>query len=109
MPYELVDDDFNAWARRHALIIHGRESDHRAIYVSSQSGECYQIWVEWPVGGQVKVNAICIEGPRDEDPRQTWLVDVARIDDALEEAFRTVLGWMAPSERFFPASSPLTE
>jgi|SRR5271170_3503609 len=106
--YAEVDAEIRRWAETHSLVlfteIAGRES--RFAYVSSTGSECFQIWIERPVRGQVAVHAACVEGRRDLDPPYKRLVATAEIGTALENAFQMVLKWMAPSERYFPERRP---
>lgn len=84
---------FTAWA--------GREA--RFVYLSSLSGECFQISIEPPSGERVvDVHVFYIEGPREIEPEQHWSVAVSDLNSVLEEAFDTVLAWIKPSERYFP-------
>ena len=107
MAYEDLDQSISLWAERHSLLLVKQSggADVRGVYVSSQSGECYQIWIGLPSSGEVLVSAACIEGPREDDPPQEWSVEVDKLEDALEEAFHTVIGWMSPSTRYVPATT----
>jgi hypothetical protein len=104
MSYASVDPQIRAWAEKHSLKLFtswaGRES--RSAHVSSKAGECFQIWIDPPVGGGVCVHAACIEGRGDNEPPQDWNTTEAGLQATLDSIFQTVVGWMAPSERFIP-------
>ena len=104
MSYVEIDPHIIAWAARHNLILsmYGEGVEVRSIHVSSNAGECLQIWVEYPVGRIVAVHADCVEGRRDTFGSQDWLVPIDDIEQALENVFQTISEWMAPSTRYFP-------
>src|ERR1700690_2262292 len=99
MSYTSVDPQIQDWARRHSLYLftsfEGRET--RFAYVSSLMGECFQIWIQAPANGRVRTQALCIEGRREDEPPQEWLVDVADLETTLERIWQTVLSWIEPS------------
>lgn len=105
-PYLEIDHIINAWAERHSLQIHSHFADRaaRCAYVSNAAGECFQIWITPPANGSICVAAGCVEGRREDMPEQRWMGLLANLGDNLEAAYRVVLDWMAPSERFFPDS-----
>lgn len=101
--YASIDPAIQRWAKQHKLSI-GTEwagGESRFVYVSSVAGECFQIWVEDPTEGQVKLHAACIEGRMESEPQTSWLLTEADLDGALENALQTVFGWMRPSTRHF--------
>ncbi len=105
MNYAEIDPSITRWANRHALnlvisSLAGEES--QSAYVSSVAGECFQIWIETPVDGHVWIHAAGVESRRDDEPPEDWFVSVDQFDEALEEAFQTVMAWMIPSTRYFP-------
>jgi hypothetical protein len=103
MSYAEVDPQILSWRKRHALSLYTSWAggEVRGIYVSSVAGECFQIWIEAPAKGHVRVYAAGVDSRRDNDPAKTWSVSVANLGQALEEAFQTVIGWMVPS-RYLP-------
>ena len=104
MSYASVDGQIRAWAKRHALELFTSQGDRgvRAVYVSSMTGECFQIWIDPPADDQICVYAACIEGRREHDPPRTWRIPIADLEATLDSALQTVAGWMQPSERFLP-------
>jgi len=104
MNYASVDAQIQDWAQRHSLTLFTSQGEReiRAAYVSTISKECFQIWIEPPVSGQIWIYAACIEGRRENDSPQSWCIDVTGLGSALDNAFQTVTGWVAPSKRFFP-------
>lgn len=98
--YASIDPIIMRWVTEHHLSLFtewgGREA--RFVYLSSLSGECFQISIDSPLDEQmVGVHAWYIEGPRETEPEQHWSVAVSDLNAALDEAFSTVLEWMQPS------------
>ena len=104
MSYSEIDPYVIIWAARHGLVLsmYGAGGEVRSAHVSSVAGECFQIWIEYPVGGLVAVHADCLEGRRDTLEPQDWMVTIDDIEQALEDVFEAVSDWMAPSTRYFP-------
>ena len=104
MSYSSVDPIVRAWAQRHSLTLFTSFADREArfAYTSSKAGECFQIWIDDPADGKISVHAAGVEGRRMDDPPADWLVPISGLDTALEDAWATVMSWMAPSERFLP-------
>jgi hypothetical protein len=110
MSYASVDPQIRAWARRHRLVLFTAFADResRFAYVSSKAGDCFQMWVEPPVDGHIRVGAALVDGQWLNEPTKEWQTPIPELDAALEDAFATVVGWMVPSERYYPKpSSPL--
>jgi hypothetical protein len=104
--YAKIDPTIRAWVARNSLTLSTSQQapEIRCIYVSSNAGECYQIWINRPVGDKVEIHAACVEGRRDteEEPLQSWQVSISELDSALEEALESVVEWMKPSDRHYP-------
>jgi hypothetical protein len=107
MSYASVDPQIQAWVRSHSLVLGtsfgGREA--RFAHVSSKAGDCFQMWIEPPADGQIRVHAALVDGQRLNEPSRDRHVPISDLDAALEDAFATVTGWMVPSERYFPPRS----
>lgn len=101
MSFEFVDEKIRAWSNKRDLrVVDSFESrEVRAFYVSSKSGECFQIWVEPPTSEGLNVFLACIEGRRENEPPLDWRTPPRDIVSALEEAYQTLVLWMKPSER----------
>jgi hypothetical protein len=101
--YASIDPVIAQWAAEHrcSLFTEWAGCEARFVYLSSRSGECFQISIEPPSNEQVQVHAYYIEGPRDIEPEQRWCVGTSDLNPALEAAFDTVIEWMKPSERCF--------
>jgi hypothetical protein len=100
-----VDSKIQDWIARHSFsppYTSWAGGEIRTVYLSSMSGECFQIWMTPPVRGRICISACCVEGRRDKDEPQRWLVPVEDIDAGLENAVDTVTAWMAPSARYTP-------
>jgi hypothetical protein len=102
MSYASIDPQILDWTRLHALKLFTLQGEReiRCVYVSSASGECFQIWIDPPEAGQVRVYAGCVEGRREDDDAEIWRIPVSGLRAALENAFQTVTSWMVPSKRF---------
>ena len=101
---EWIDAEFYDWAEKH-LLKASRPDDvwkNWNVYLSSIAGECFQIWIETALGGKIGVHADYVEGPKNPEPTQKWLIDDSELPDTLEEVYQTVLKWMTPSSRYFP-------
>ena len=95
--YAAIDATIATWAADHALNLctNGFEnSPVRFIYVSSDAGECFQIWVEEPKGEVIEIHAADIETHGDEELSNEWTARPDNLKAALDEAFKTVCGWM---------------
>ena len=104
LSYTLIDPIIKRWVHKHSISLstEGIGGEVRNVYVSSLAGECFQIWVEPPLDGQVKLHAAYVEGPREIEPAKDWTVAISDLSATLEEAFDTVQMWMEPSKRFVP-------
>lgn len=98
-----IDPVLGSWVDKHTLALHssmeGREI--RTVYVSSVSGETFQIWIDPPAEGKVCIHAACIEGRREDAPVEQRLTSLADLEENLDGIYRLVMEWMTPSERFF--------
>ena len=107
MSYASIDPQIRDWAAKHALKLFTSWADHAArfIYVSSVTGDCFQIWIDPPEAGQVSLHAAFVDGPRDEDLNWDCHVPESDLASALEQTFSKVTDWMKPSERYYPDPS----
>jgi len=104
-----VDEQVMNWANTHHLrssvSLVGKGSWN--FYVSSKSGECFQIWIESGSDDIFRICAACVEGRKENDLPEEWPAVADEVGKALESAFQTVLKWMSPSERHFPNLHPV--
>jgi hypothetical protein len=102
--YAEIDPQITRWVEKNSFKLFDRWADRdiRSVYVSSEAGECFNISIGAPLNGEVSLLVWYVEGPKDPGPEQEWKVKTADIENALDEAFQTVLGWMKPSRRYFP-------
>jgi hypothetical protein len=105
--YAAIDAQIQRWAERHALGLYtsSPSGEIRAAHVSSVAGECFQIWIEPAAEDHLSVYAAGIEGRKEDAPPVHWRVPISGLEAALETAFETVIGWMAPSERYYPPAN----
>ena len=98
MSYAKIDSTIRAWTEKHRLTlfngIEGMDHSLRCVYISSEKGECFQIWVGQPESGQVSIHAADVETHLDETLRQDWSVSVENLEAALENALARVQSWM---------------
>lgn len=106
MTYEEVDRHITAWADKHSLklLTSWHERPARFAYVSSKAGECFQISIDAPQDGYIRVMVTCIEGRAEDHPPDDWRYPKEDIAEALEEVYQTVMAWMRPSVRYLPPS-----
>ena len=104
--YIAIQPQLERWAAKHALILNSSPwngGESRCVWLSSKAGECFQIWIEPPVEGFVRLHAAGVESRRDDDPPQDWMAPVSEIAAALDEAYDLVVEWMRPSKHFHPS------
>lgn len=97
MSYLGIDPVIASWAKKNSFTLFTSQGEReiRAIYTSSQRGECFQIWIDAPDDGQVSIHAAEVETIEDKEFKKDWKVEVSEIGSALEEAFHTVKLWMS--------------
>jgi len=103
----MIEAQIQEWANQHSLKLATSPGARVAkyVYLSSETGECFQIWVEAPAADRVSVYATCIEGRKEDDSPREWVTNLAGTRAALERALETVESWMIPSKRYFPAGA----
>src|SRR5689334_23229471 len=94
--YESIDGVIREWAQRYKFTLFDAIGNVavRTIYLSSQRGECFQIWIDPPHGGSVALHAGEVETRDDEMFLQDWRVPVQDLAAALDQAVTHVHGWM---------------
>jgi len=100
MSYASIDAQIQDWTRLHALKLFtsNGEREIRCVYVSSVSGECFQIRINPPEAGQVCVYAACIEGRRQDDDDEIWRRLSAFLLRCLTEAYSSQLRYRDEAE-----------
>ena len=104
-----IDPQIERWAKKHSLMLNTspwNSQESRCVWLSSEAGECFQIWIEPPGDGLVRLHAAGVESRRDDHPPHDWMVPVGEIAAALESAYELVLEWMRPSTHHDPARGP---
>jgi hypothetical protein len=98
MSYSSIDAVIQAWVKKHRFTLfdrtEGMDGSFRSIYVSSEKGECFQIWIDPPESGRVAIHAADVETHLNETLRQDWSVPIATLEVALENALTHVKAWM---------------
>ena len=100
MNYSQNDSIISEWVNRHKFTlftsIEGIEnSDYRAVYLSSEQGECCQIWIDKPDSGIVCVHAADVETHQDEELSKEWCVSEEKLCETLDNAVSFVNQWFA--------------
>jgi hypothetical protein len=101
--YAEIDPEIERWAEKRSLMLNSSPwngGESRCVWLSSEAGECFEIWIEPPVDGVVRLHAAGVESRRDDDPPHDWTVPVEQTGAALERAYELVLEWMRPSTRY---------
>ena len=99
MDYELLDPVITAWTEKYSFHLFTTQAGipdlkFRTVYVSSERGECFQIWIDSPVNDRVTVHAGSIETFADEEFLHDWTVPVSALGQTLEDALQLVRDWM---------------
>ena len=97
--YAAIESTILAWVGKHNFTLFDSvegmpEQDLRGVYLSSERGECFQIWIDPPKSGQVAVHARDIETALDEEFRHDWNTPIAQLGVVLEDAVAQVNRWM---------------
>jgi hypothetical protein len=96
--YSTLDPIILSWVEKHGFTLfdrmEGGASSLRCVYLSSQKGECFQIWIDEPASGRVSLHAADVETLNDEELRQDWSVPVQELPSALDAAVAHVRHWM---------------
>lgn len=98
MSYSKIDPAISRWVERHGFSLFTGYENHpdiecRAVYLSSEQGECCQIWIDKPESGTVCIHAGDVETHRDEELKKEWRVPVEELSRALENAVHFVKAW----------------
>ena len=101
---EWMEAEFSGWAGKHLFYISrsAERPSYWSVYLSSEAGECFVIWMEPITDEKVRVCADYVEGPKNPGPHQEWIIEDIVLPETLEAAYHTVHVWMAPSSRYFP-------
>lgn len=101
MSYEAVDDVISAWAASRGLALNTKfgGQPRRFCYLSGGQAECFQISIEPPAKGLVTVNVWDVETRDDAEFHRAWLVPVADLRPALEEAVEQIARWAQRAPR----------
>ena len=91
MSYALIDSTISAWVEKHGFSPFNDPG--RSIFLSSDEGECCQIWIDAPKANSVQIHAAAVEAKEDEEMRQDWDVPIANLELALENAVVAVRQW----------------
>ena len=98
MNYAQIDQVILDWVEKHSFSLFTKyendsDSDFRAVYLSSEQGECCQIWIDKPKSGKVCIHAGDIETHQDEELKKEWCVPIEGLAEALENAVNFVKTW----------------
>ncbi len=95
--YEEVDATIAAWAVANVKMLFDEWAGKPARFAylpGLRPFECFQIWVEPPVSGQVAVYAASVDTDDDSEHQRTWEGPVASLGTMLDQATETVREWI---------------
>jgi hypothetical protein len=97
--YTAIDSTIRAWVGKYDFTLYDSfegfpDQVLRSVYLSSDRGECFQIWIEPPESGFVAVHAGDVETAEDREFRHDWKVPIAELGATLEAAVAHVKNWM---------------
>jgi len=100
MNYTDIDNIISEWVEKHSFSLFTKykndpDSDFRAVYLSSEQGECCQIWIDEPEEGMVHIHAGDVETHQDEELKKSWCVPIEELAGALENAVEFVETWFS--------------
>lgn len=92
MSYSELDDTLRKWAAENQLVMQTEFAgqDRRFLYLSSSSGETYQISVDEPEGGAVRIHVSAVETADDMEAHLEWFVPIHQLSAALDTAKKTI-------------------
>jgi hypothetical protein len=95
MSYDNIDRSIEKWVTWHKIYLLHEECvpNRRYYYVSSQSGETFQVVIEPEREGKVRIDAHLIESLDDKYAHFTWEVSVSQIQSALDMSLATTHAW----------------
>lgn len=98
MNYLKIDPVITNWTKEHRFSLFTGYENHpdteiRTVYLSSEQGECCQIWIDKPNLGKVCVHAGDVESFQNEELEKEWCVPVDELAKALETAVSFVENW----------------
>lgn len=95
--YAQIDSIISDWVEKHGLTLFthtsGSDDCFRCVYVSSQHGECCQIWIDPPDESSVFLHAAEIESFDDEKMRKDWVTSIPELGLALDNTLIYVHQW----------------
>ena len=98
MNYSDIDSTITKWVEKHNLSLFTsmdgvENSECRNVYISSEQGECCQIWVDKPNSGKVCIHAAEVESHHDEELSKEWCATLEELNKALDNAVSFVQQW----------------
>ena len=91
MSYQDVESAIDVWVERYAFKLLGGTG--RSIYLSSENGECCQIWIDAPQSGKIKFHVAAVESKDDEEMKMDWEVPVTELPQGSDNAVQFVGNW----------------
>ena len=93
MSYAAIDTVIREWANANVQtpFVEKSHTETRFCYLSSEQAECYQISVDAPENGLVRVHVSAIETIDDMEAHLQWLVPIAQLTAALDTAKKTIV------------------
>lgn len=100
MGYEEIDSTIAVWVKKYNFTLFIKDEgfpdvEFRAVYLSSEEGECCQISIDKPNLGKVAIVARDIETKMDEELNKNWLVEISGLESALDNAVSFLQTWFS--------------
>ena len=97
MSYQEIGPIIERWTKQQQLHLMVENSliKRRYFYISSRTGQTFQVVIEPEKSSQVRIDAHLIESPDNQEAHFVWEVSVFRIKDVLDLVLRCVHTWLS--------------
>jgi hypothetical protein len=92
-PYAEIDETIERWVRRNELSLLREWNREARFWYVSHGPECFQLSIDQPSNGLVKVLARSIETDDDAELTGEWLVEIGDLEKALAAATSNIGQW----------------
>jgi len=88
MGYSQINSIIRKWVDRHKLSLFTKidgieDYECRSVFISSQNGECCQIWIDAPKSRRVHIHIADVETKDDEELLIDWDVPIEKLEETL--------------------------
>jgi hypothetical protein len=92
-PYLEIDPALQRWVEKHSLTLCREWQGEARFWYTSRGKECFQVAIDPPKDGAVKVRASAVETDDAAELHGEWVVASSRIDHALAAATGLIDLW----------------